>query len=60
MKRPSLLVVMIACSLCWIGCADPEESIEEVPSEVGNKLREGLTGRGEVVDLENQDDPFIE
>jgi hypothetical protein len=59
MKLLSLAVLMVACSLCWMGCADPEESIQDVPAEVGNKLREGLRGRGEVIDYNQADDPFI-
>ncbi len=60
MKLTSLLVVMVVFSLCWTGCADPQESIDEVPAEVGNKLKEGLTGGGEVVGMDQQNDPFVQ
>ena len=42
------------------GRADTGESIKEAPAEIGHQLKEGLSGEGELVQVDETSDPFIE
>jgi hypothetical protein len=48
-------VLLIACAIFTAGCAEDGPSTQEV----GEQLQRGVTGKGQIGDINRADDPYV-
>lgn len=55
MKYFALPLSLVVLCIFWTAC----ETIEDVPEEAAADLKKGLRGEGQIVEIDQPDDPFI-
>lgn len=56
MKLTVLPLALAVTCVLWTACG----TIEDVPDEAASDLEQGLRGEGEIVKVDQPNDPFIE